>query len=247
MFYLDESGTISKNKPHASNMRDVYFIICFVHTHDPEQLKKVYRRTMKKLRRTFADYFATHVRNPREPKGSELTPIMKHYFISELIQKTDITVSYVVIDNRHVKDVFRENDARTFNFFVKYLLQLKELDARDQEHLHLNIDNRNVSLMNMHQLEEYLATELVLTEKVRHVQVEYLDSRDSYGVRTADLFANLLYQRLRYRSNPFPDYHLQDRIRKKSPIHPASLEWVFQQFKASGRLQNYFYIPTQKN
>lgn len=36
-------------------------------------------------------------------------------------------------------------------------------------------------------------------------------------------------------------------MRKKSPIHPNSLEWVFQQFKASGRLQNYFYIPTQKN
>ena len=245
MFYIDESGIITNTIPHPQNVRDHYFVICFIQTEDPKRLKAVYKRTIKKIKNCFPLLF-TSLANPNEPKGSELTPIMKHFFIEQFLRLTDIRIAHMVLDNRKVMGAFRKNSTQSFNYLIKLILQNIPLTPSEKNHLILNIDNRNIALKNNKQLEDYLATELILQNIVSNVTVNYLDSEHAYGIRVADVFSNVIYQRFRYKDHSFPHYSNERSIFHKVSLHPYSFEYIYQKISNSGRLTTPFIFPVSE-
>lgn len=245
MFYIDESGIITNTIPHPQNIRDHYFVICFIQTEDPKRLKVIYKRTLKKIKSYFPSFFTT-LANPNEPKGSELTPIMKDFFIGQFLHLTDIRIAHMVLDNRKVMGVFRKNSTQSFNYLIKLVLQNTPLSSSEKNHLILNIDNRNVALRNNKQLEDYLATELILQNIVSDVTVNYLNSEDVYGIRIADVFSNIIYQRFRYRHLSFPHHSNTNAILHKVSLHPYSFEFIYQKIVRSGRLTTPFIFPVSE-
>ena len=245
MFYIDESGIITNTIPHPQNVRDHYFVICFIQTEDPKRLKSVYKRTIKKIKNYFPLFF-TSLANPNEPKGSELTPIMKNFFIEEFLRLTDIKIAHMVLDNRKVMGAFRRNSAQSFNYLIKLVLQNTPLTTSEKNHLILNIDNRNIAIKNNKQLEDYLATELILQNVVSNVTVNYLDSEHAYGIRVADVFSNVIYQRFRYKYLSFPHYTNERAILHNVNLHPYSFEYIYQKIKKSGRLTTPFIFPVSE-
>lgn len=243
MFFIDESGIITNTCPGTHSYREHYFTIAFVQTEDSLKLKRVFKRTMQKLRKKFPDFFSS-LDNPKEPKGSELPPFMKLFIIEELITKTDINICHMVLDNRKITDVFRESSSRSFNFLIKLIILNTRLSITEKEKLVLNIDNRNIAIPSLKELEGYLGAELILGEsKTKDIKVQYFDSQNSYGIQIADIFANLIYQRFRYKDKDFPHYSDQRKIKSKEPCHPYTGEYIYQYLFQSGRLVTPFMFP----
>jgi len=243
MFYIDESGIITSKKPHAVDTEHHYFVISFVQTDDSKRLKNVYQRSIKKLRSNFPTFFSG-LANPKEPKGSELMPFMKFHIINDLINYTDIKIGHMVVDNREIEERFRKNSSRSFNYLIKLVLLNTPLSSKEQTILHLNIDNRNVAIGNLKDLKEYLSTELVTATGItKQVNVSYFDSQHTCCIQVADLFANVVYQRYRYKDKGFPLYTERKKIKKNSPIHPYTMEYIYQYLIDNERLITPFIHP----
>jgi hypothetical protein len=239
MFFIDESGSIPKY--YSKKRRNRYFVISFVHTDDPNRIKNVYNRTLRKLKREFPDFFKG-LTNPNEPKGSEYYPFMKLFIVGELFRLTDIKLAHMVVDNTQIEERFRVSPARSFNYLVKLVINQFPLTFNDKRRLELHIDNRNTAIQNLSELEGYLFKELVLHEnRVKDVSVKYHDSKYSRPVQVADVFANIYYQRFRYMGYGFPDYK---KIKSDcSLMHPYTMEFVYDQIKKSKRLEIPFMYP----
>lgn len=243
MIFIDESGIIPKACPNQDNDREHYFVIAFIQTENPHQLKVTYKRILQKLRKhmpLFFDQFDNHY----EIKGSALPPYMKHYIIEQLMKKTDIQIAHMVVDNRKILNRFRKDTTRSFNYLIKLVLENMPLPVSDRDCLKLVIDNRNTAVQSLKELEGYLYNELVLEKPiVSDVFVQYMDSKNSVGIQVADIFANLFYQRYRYHHRYFPRYTEEWRIKQKMNVHPATAEYMYQYVKSSGRLVRPFVHP----
>jgi hypothetical protein len=243
MFFIDESGSIPKIKPYKR--RDRYFVISFVHTDNPKRVKNVYKRIIRKLRKDFPDFFSL-LANPNEPKGSEFYPFMKLFIVEELFRLTDIKIGHMVVDNLCIEERFRQIPSRSFNYLVKIVIENFQLSEDDIQHLQLKIDNRNTAIQNLSELEGYLFQELVLREnRIKNVTVEYLDSKYSSHIQVADVFANIFYQRFRYKDYTFPKYN--DISKNCNYVHPYTLEFIYDQIKKSKKLcVPFMYPPSEK-
>jgi hypothetical protein len=241
MFFIDESGSIPKYFDNRYKHR--YFVISFVHTLKPNKLENTYKRAINKLKLKFPEYFL-RAANPNEIKGSEIPPFMKLYIMEKLFSATDIKIGQMVIDNWKIDQRFRDVPGRSFNYLIKIIMSQFPLHKDDKENLILNIDNRNTKLVGLTELEGYLYNELVLDQKiVDAVRVNYLESKFNRNIQIADLFAHIIYQRFRYKTIGFPDYH---RI-KDYPvdiIHPYTCEYLYNYLKQ--RLVIDFIFPPKK-
>ncbi|AIQ26971.1 hypothetical protein P40081_01170 [Paenibacillus sp. FSL P4-0081] len=224
MFYIDESGSMPKFRDARNKNR--YFVISFVQTDDPRHLKSTYKRAMRVLRRQFPEFFA-RINDPRECKASEMPPFMKYYLLKQLITVTDIKIGHMVVNNMEIDQVFREKPGRSFNYLIKIIMENFSLSQNDIASLQLNVDNRNTALTGLSELEGYLYYALVLDKGIiSDVKVTYLESCDNYNIQVADLFANVIYQRFRYKQMPFPLYN---EITKESNLSCAySYECLYQ-------------------
>lgn len=246
MFFIDESGIITNKKPSAENHKHQYFVISFVQTDNSKRLKTVYQRSLTKLRKYYPDFFAG-LENPKEPKGSELMPFMKLHLIEDLITFTDIKIAHMVVDNREIEERFRKNTSRSFNYLIKLIILNTPLTSSDQHNLQLNIDNRNVAVGDLKDLQKYLSTELISGYGLTNsVGVSYFDSQHTCSIQVADLFANVIYQRYRYKDKSFPEHRNQSIILKKKPVHPYTMEFIYQRLLSSGRLVTPFVYPVNE-
>jgi hypothetical protein len=239
MFFIDESGIIPKTYPSRRKFK--YFVISYVHTNNHKRLKRVYRRSLKKLKSSFPDFFDS-LENPKEPKGSELHPFMKYHIVHDLLTYTDIKLGHMVVDNQKIEQRFREDASRSFNYLTKIIISNFPLTVADKKHLSLNIDNRNVAVKNLKELKGYLEAELILNENlVDKVSVQYFDSKYTTNIQVADLFANIFYQRFRYKDYNFPLY--KNLMESDNLVHPYSIEYIYQYILDSGRLVIPFMYP----
>ena len=206
MYFIDESGSITKKNSLRSNNR--YFVICFVHTDDPVHFRKVYKKAVGNLKKHHSEFFKK-LKNPNELKGTEAAPFMKHYIFEQLIKKTDIKIHYIVVDNfnDNLRPEFRAHPNRSFNYLIKLIMENCSLTTSEKNKLNLEIDNRNSALKSLKSLEDYLYTDLTIHKrKTNNVSIQYVDSSTSYGVQAADLLANTYYQYLMSRNNDFPSF-----------------------------------------
>jgi hypothetical protein len=227
MFYIDESGSM----PTFRDMRykNRYFVIAFVHTNDPRHLKSTFKRAMSKLRRDFPDFFA-NLKDSRECKGSEMLPFMKAYLLEKIINTTDVRIGHMVVDNTEIAQKFRDKPGRSFNYLIKIIMENFNLSPQDIQCLRLNIDNRNTALEGLSELEGYLYNELVLEKGIiNEAKVHYHESCDNFNIQVADLIANVIYQRFRYKGLGFPNY--VDVKADDFKYHPYTFEYLYQYIK----------------
>ncbi|WP_436664243.1 DUF3800 domain-containing protein [Alicyclobacillus acidoterrestris] len=248
MFFIDESGSIPGFL--SKKWKNRYFVMAFVQTQDPKKLQSVYKNSIRNLRKTFPSFFSG-LDNPNELKGSEAYPFMKEYIFRQLITKTDINIAHMVVDNWNIDSAFREDPCRSFNFLTKVMLKSCRLTKSDCDHLELRIDNRNSAIKSLNSLEDYLFNELVLGKSanrapadVKRVTVTYMDSKSSRGVQIADMVANTIYKRYRFRSAPFPHY---SRVRETDTYEcPETNEKLYQLLRSRISVP-YVYPPPYKS
>ena len=209
--YIDESGSIN-NKISDS---EPYFIIALVHVHDGKKLKTAFKRfvssNIDQLRKLDVNKYDANgkllksggkmfVNNKfHELKGCQFDPAMKRKFLNYISRNKYFEVFFIRVNNSKIKDYFCENTARGFNYCIclalRYYLQHGFLP---NENCILQLDERNERTETKHFLENYLNTELKMSEvALGTFTVQYFDSSNNYAVQIADVFANWYYSHLK--------------------------------------------------
>ena len=194
--YIDESGSINNKL-----VPEKPFIIALVHVLDKEKLSKAYKRfvgsNLEELKRLGLDKMFSNNKFS-ELKGSALSPDMKRKFVCFFSKKHYFDVYYIKINNGKLTDKLCSNTARAFNFALKNALAyFIEQGYLPDEDCVLQLDERNEKTQAKYFLEQYLNTELVLSDITdKSFSVQYFDSVDNKFVQIADVFANLYYSEL---------------------------------------------------
>lgn len=194
--YIDESGSMTHN---TKSKKYKYFIITLVLVEEPEKLKKVYRRFIKKH---FDELKSIDKENKMfkggkfvELKGSAFTPEMKNKFVDYFCKNNHFKIVYIRVDNSNTYENFYKNKARAFNYVLKLGLEhLNNEKILVDRSWTIQIDERNVKTDSRDQLEEHLNTEFSTGKNlVDKISVKYFDSSNNKLIQLADVFSNLLY------------------------------------------------------
>lgn len=208
--YIDESGTIN-NKLWKTNP---FFVIAMVRVLDGKKLRRAFHRfvssNMKRLQELDEDKISPSGKVIKkggkmfingkfhELKGNQFDPVMKRRFLEYISRNNYFEIYFIRIRNAALTDSFCENTARVFNYCIckamQYYLQHKYLPNED---CNLQLDERNEKTETKHFLENYLNTQLKMSEIAEgSFSVKYFDSSTNYAVQIADVFANWYYSHL---------------------------------------------------
>lgn len=197
--YIDESGTmtVSHNRTHP------YFIISIVRAKDTDKLKRTYKRFvsnhMKELQKADDKGLMFSGSKFLELKGSCFTPKLKKEFVDFFCRNQYFEVFYIVSENSKVKPKFYVNTARAFNYLIRLALEYYiKKGYISNDGLFIQLDERNEKTETKHFLENYLQTELGLTDIVNgDCKVQYFDSSNNCIIQIADVFSNLYFSQLK--------------------------------------------------
>lgn len=198
--FVDESGIIAKHKTNKTN----YFIITlvFVRDEDTEFVKKIFKKFRLQIAKRKSELFQELISN-KEIKGSSISEADKHIIYEKLFKKCEdkFELGIIVLKNRRASARFRSNSSRAFNYLIKLFLQnefVKSEMYKGLDKLNFHIDERNVVTESKFTLQEYLNTELNLTEHFcnEEISVHYFDSKKFLLLQMADFISNSCYRKL---------------------------------------------------
>ncbi len=192
--YVDESGSMTQN---GSGYKDRYFIITLLLVENPERLRRVYKRFIRKYYDELKSADSGKMfKNDKffELKGSSFTPDLKKQFVEYFCKNNMFKVLYIKVDNHKLFTKLFRDKACLFNYCLKIALtHLKTLHELYGV-VNMQIDTRNVKSSCKFQLDEYLYTELVAGESVfDDICVKYYESQNNKLIQLADVFSNLFY------------------------------------------------------
>lgn len=190
-FYGDESGSISK----SNYFRNKYFIIGMISTSEKKKVKRVFR----KAKQNFLKHNDLTLDIKSEIKGFEMPIEMKQHIFTQLVDKTDITFHYTVVDNHYLTERLRRNPHVTYNYLIGIFFKDNYPDGLDS--ICLMLDERNKSVKKLKDLQNYLDTELFAETCINTIDVQYVNSENSDLVQVADVFNNLIYSYATYYMN----------------------------------------------
>lgn len=191
-FYIDESGSIT----HSKQEHKRYFIIALVETNNPSKVKRVFRRAKTNfLKRHHGSRYDDLPRNNREIKGSRMPIKMKHYIFTQLSNKTDIKMRYIIIDNFHLNKNMLNDVELCFNFVLCEFYKQMYSSNNNNRKLSLHIDERNCAVESLNTLGNYLKMELEFNDYIDEFkECKYVDSEMSDLVQVADMVANTVHR-----------------------------------------------------
>jgi len=191
LIYLDESGDLGWkfDAPYRVGGSSRYLTIGAVCV--PPEKKHIPKRVVKDLYRKFG------LPKDREVKWSGLTPEAKKEF-SQMARKMcdkhpDIFLYGIIVQKGNVMEHIR-NDA---NKLYNYMIRLSLLDRMAMHDVVTMVpDPRSMKVHSGNSLHDYLQTELWFTKKATtKLATNPSDSRDSLGIRFADMLAGLVQAR----------------------------------------------------
>jgi len=196
--FVDESGTIGK----GNVKKDDFFIITllFVNDEDINHIRKVFKKERLKIVNK-KDVLKEKLVSNKEIKGSELNETEKSGIYEKLIGKcgNKFEIAVIVLNNRKATVKFRSNSSRAFNYLIKTYLSVhfsKKSKFRCPHQMHFIIDERNVVTESKYTLQEYLNTELNLTDTFveNDIKVHYHDSKNYLLLQLTDFISNTFYR-----------------------------------------------------
>ncbi len=210
--FIDESGSMTATHCNVHP----YFVIAIIRAKKPEQLKKVYKRfvrkNMDKLKEANSQAVAEKTKGSAsmfknnkfsELKGNCFTPQLKRDFINFFCENDLFEIFYIIAYNakvaQHNNGKLYDNTARAFNYLLKIALKYFITNGYiDDKSIIIQLDERNEKTETKHFLENYLNTELYLEDIMQdECSVSYFDSSNNNIIQIADVFANIMYSELR--------------------------------------------------
>lgn len=194
--YIDESGSMTK---YSNKYK--HFITCIIVPTNRDKLRRVFKRYISKNINKLRDVDTQNKMFDRngnflEIKGSQLTRELKLDFLNFFTKNKLFDIYYIQLDNDAVSEEFYKNTARAFNYPLKLLIQNYMVrDYVGSSKYFLNIDERNQNTKTYYFLEEYLNTEVGLSNNI-DFSVTYYDSSQSHLIQIADVFSNIYYSNL---------------------------------------------------
>ena len=225
--YVDESGSMT----HEHSGEFPYFVICSVRVKDTQKVKRMYKRFVSKyfnkLKELNKDDKMFDGDKFKELKGSSFDYDMKCNFVEYFCKSDLIEIYYIKVLNRDVKDKLYKNTARAFNFFYKLKLGFfLKYNLLPNDQYIINFDNRNQKNESKNSLEDYLNTELHLSEELtEEIHVGYFDSENNKLIQLADVFSNVFYSYC---------------------FNPKKYKKIIKDMKDSGCMKTVFEFPFKK-
>lgn len=198
--YIDESGSMTNN---CEEYKQPFFVISLIKVTKADILKKNLKRFVSdnlKLLKSIDKQNKMFINGKfAELKGSAFNGALKRKFVEKIIKDKPFELYYIKLHNKKAKPELLINKARAFNFLLKLFFQhnLKNRNFENDEYF-LQIDERNIKTQAKNTLEDYLNTELILSDELlkKPLIVKYFDSINNKFIQVADVFANLLYSNL---------------------------------------------------
>lgn len=196
--FVDESGIITKQ--HSD--KDDYFIISLLCVENEKIpfLKKMFKKYRLQVVKRKAELLEELTVN-KEVKGSSLSESEKNIIYSKILDKcTDgFELSIIVLNNNTTTQKFRSNSSRSFNYLIKEYLEIyfkRHSCFKNINSINFVIDERNVATGAKFTLEEYLNTELNLTEHFcdNDIKVHYADSKKYILLQMTDFISNTYFR-----------------------------------------------------
>ncbi|MCJ7839991.1 DUF3800 domain-containing protein [Lederbergia sp. NSJ-179] len=182
---FDESGNLGK--------KGRYFAIACIEMTNTKPLHNVMKnKAILKTKRKFPEFEKFD-----EIKASDAYPAIKDYFIRRIASK-DLKIRYIVADLQHVKKQLLEDENLLYNFMLKFVIE-PVAKRKGLKQMSINIDKRTIKVQSINSFENYIKIRLnyELNLDIR-IDVNYLESQNSYGIQAADFIANSVYAKYEF-------------------------------------------------
>ena len=193
---FDESGNLGTSGR--------YFVISCIDTRNAKSLHNIMKKKLKQAGEKFPELKTLHA---HEIKAKDAYPCVKYHLLECIVSK-EITVSYIVVDLKHVEPRLLNDKNIMYNFASKILIS--RLITKSDEGTTINIlfDNKTTKIASKKSLREYIIAHIVYEEGLDvNINFEYKDSDagDAFIIQAADYVANALYNKFEYSNSMYSD------------------------------------------
>lgn len=179
--FIDESGNPGRG-------RGRYFTIACVAVNSINT-KRVQRKMKKETLKIKQNYPNKNWRNG-EVKAASLRKEERASLVSKIVQ-TPISIYYITIDKYNIREVMFEDKSRSYNYWLKLIIDNVLADNTDCLAMNIYIDNRNTKIASGNSFDDYIHIHVQM-ELVKDINlnIKYLDSHKSFGIQIADFISN---------------------------------------------------------
>lgn len=189
---FDESGNLGKKGRY-------FTIACVEMKTSTKSLSNVMKKAVLKTKRTFSNF-----EKYDEIKASDSYPAIKDYFLRKIASK-DLSIRYIVADLHHVKNNLIQDENLLYNFMLKFIIE-KIARNKGLKHLVINLDKRTIKVESINSFEGYIKIKLNYELNLDvNVEVNYIESQNSYAIQAADFIANAIYSKYEYGNELYYD------------------------------------------
>ena len=181
---FDESGNLgSKGR---------YFVIACIDTTNAKELHNIIKRKIKKADELFPEIKKNH---SNEIKAKDAYPCVKYHIIESIVSK-DLSISYIVIDLKHVKDKLLKDKNILYNYAAKLLITRLITNNDNNQTVNIIFDNKTTKIASTNSLKEYIIAHILYEEDLDvsiHFEYKDSDAGDAFIIQAADYVANAIY------------------------------------------------------
>lgn len=186
---FDESGNLG-----ASGR---YFVISCIDTTNAKSLHNIMKRKLKSAGEKFPELKTLHA---HEIKAKDAYPCVKYHLLECIVSK-EISISYIVIDLKHIQPRLLEDKNILYNFASKILISRLITEKDTGTTINILFDNKTTKIASKNSLREYIIAYIVYEEGLDvtiHFEYKDSDASDAFIIQAADYVANALYSKYEY-------------------------------------------------
>lgn len=191
---FDESGNLGKSGR--------YFVIACIDTKECKALHNVMKRKLKAAGNKFPEIKKGH---SHEIKVVDAYPCVKSHILECIVSK-NLSISYIVVDLKYVKEKLLEDKNILYNYVMKILLD-RMITAHDAgTKINILCDNKTTKITSKNSFEDYIKIHFNLEKDYEiDLDVKYLDSDagDAFIIQAADYVANAIFSCYEYGNNMY--------------------------------------------
>lgn len=191
---FDESGNLGKSGR--------YFVIACIDTKECKSLHNIMKRKLKVAGDKFPEIKKGH---SHEIKAVDAYPCVKSHILECIVSK-NISISYIVVDLKHVKEKLLEDKNILYNYVMKILLDRMITVSDTGTKINILCDNKTTKITSRNSFEDYIKIYFNCEKDYEiNLNVKYLDSDagDAFIIQAADYVANAIYSFYEFESDVY--------------------------------------------